>query len=136
MNPEGYWENQFFDYSEPDKMPENSIGLAGKWLATEEYIESSEENALLKLNFKATEVNLIMRPEGKFFTKAQVLFNNKPLPQEIRGLDIKFYSEVEIGKATVYNLLKSKIPTEGILKIIPKKGNFQAYAFTFFGCKE
>lgn len=121
-NREGYVYDQIFDYQPSEKIPADTIALSGKFLVRPEYVESREAGAALLLNFRATEVNLVLRPAGGTIAVAEILLDGRPL------------KELEIKEPTMYNLLKSQDLVEGVLTIKAKRGNFQAYAFTFSGC--
>ncbi len=117
----GYYDNEIYDYAAPPKIKEDGIALSGKFLARKEYAESQEAGAEVLLNFRATEVNLVLEsPNGK--SEVEIYLDNKKI------------KELSIEKSTLFNLLKSNDLTEGILSVRAKKGNFRAYAFTFSGC--
>lgn len=133
-NPEGYAFDRLGVYTKPQITRQDSIALSGKFFAMPEYVESAEEGATLFLNFRGTEVNLVMAaPEGEAI--ATITMSGKPLPAKIRGRDVNEKGEVAIMKSNLHNLIKSEGLVEGILEIKAKKGAFQAYAFTFSGCK-
>lgn len=134
-NPEGYRENEVFEYKLPENLKENEIALSGSFLATGEFVQSSKLGASLYLNFKATEVNLVLTSSD---TKAAIEVKlNDELPEpEIRGTNVDELGEVKITQPTMYNLIKSKDLVTGILKVASLKGRFQAFAFTFSGCAD
>lgn len=132
-NHGGYIRDEDADYDALKELEEDSIALQGKFLAKSEYVETREEEAALLLKFRATEVNLVLHPVGGSAV-AEVLFQGERVRREIRGKDITDESGVRIKEATLYNLIKSEKPLEGVLKIRARDGNFRAYAFTFSGC--
>ncbi len=121
FNPEGYQTDQVANYEFPGLLPPNSLALSGKFFAASEYVESAEKGATIFLHFRATEVNLVMRPVEDSAI-VEFFFND----QKVKDLNIT--------KPTLYNFLKSQGLLEGILAVRAKVGNFQAYAFTFSGC--
>jgi len=132
-NTEGYQHNKVADYKRPREIRIDSIALSGIFIATAEYVESSARGAELLINFRATEVNLVLHPVDTS-VPVEIRLNGKPLRKEIRGKDMIATNEIRILKPAMYNLLKSKKLMEGILSVRAKKGNFQAYVFTFSGC--
>lgn len=122
-NHQRYARDQKFRYTAPNELSDDSIALDGEFIARPEYVESAEAGAALILKFRATEVNLVLHPVGvRAVAEA--------------SLDSKKLKDIIIIKPTLYNLLKSEQPIEGVLSITAKKGNFRAYAFTFSGCAE
>lgn len=134
-NDGGYRESELANYQFAGRPPLNAMALSGKFFAAPEYVESAERGASLFLHFRATEVNLVLHPVGE---KAviQVIFNDQPPDNKMRGRDVNLAGEVKIAKPTLYNPLKSKSLLEGIVRLVAKEGNFQAYAFTFSGCED
>ncbi len=128
-----YFYDQIADYTAPEVLVEDSIALAGKFYAAYEYVESAEVNATIVLKFVATEVNLVMRPVTP---KAEVgiLLNKETIPENLSGSDVQNQGIVIVNGPRMYNLLKSNYMVDGVLDIVAKTGNFQAYAFTFSGC--
>lgn len=123
VNPDGYRKDEVFDYETPEALPPNLIALKGKFLAAPEYVESHASGATLLLNFRATEVNLVLKPAADRAV-ASVILNDT------------LVKDLVIEKPAMYNLLPQGDLKEGILKVQAEEGNFQAYAFTFSGCRE
>ena len=115
-NPGGYYQDRINDYVSLEVIAQDTIALQGKFLATREYVQSEEEGATLYLNFRATEVNLVMKPANDRAT-IEIMLNGKRL------------KELTIESATMYNLIKSKTPLSGILSIKAVASKFQAYVF-------
>ena len=132
-NKDGYRKDQIAHYRPPEEMPQDSIALAGKFLASKEFVESAEIGATLFLHFRATEVNLVLHAVGDQAV-IDLSLDNRPLGDRL-GKDAS-NNEVIIKKPTLYSLVKSRELVEGVLAITAKKGAFRAYAFTFSGCTE
>ncbi len=132
-NHGGYKKNESFAYQESGVMKDSSLALSGKFLAEQEYIESQEAGAELIVHFHATEVNFVIGAQGAK-ASVEIEFNGDVLTGENRGRDVSEKGELRIIKQGSYNLLKSSVLSEGILRVRAKQGNFQAFAFTFLGC--
>ena len=125
-----------FSYEEPEELPLDSLALSGEFLAKAEYVESEKAGSKIILHFHATEVNLVLAPVENGAAKIKIKLNNRNLPKEIWGQDVK-NGEVKIDSPKMYGLVKSKEGgLEGVLEISAKENNFRAYAFTFSGCVE
>lgn len=134
-NEEGYVDDQIADYARPEPMQKDTVGMEGKMLATEEYIETVDQTSALHVQFRATEVNIVLEPvEGH--SLVEVTYNGLPLERDEAGLDVSELSEVSITEPKMFSVLKNKERSEGILSIKPISGNFRAYAYTFSGCEE
>lgn len=131
--PFGYERDKEKDYRIPENFPDNSFALKGKFYIAPEYIQMRDKDAAISLKFHATEVNLVMAPEG-MPAKVDLIYNGKVPPQGILGADANKKSEVLIDKPRMYNLLKSDKELKGKLDIASVEGNIKAYAFTFSGC--
>lgn len=132
-NKEGYQKDVVAQYTSPEVLQEDSIALSGSFLATSEFVESQDPTSTLILCFHATEVNLVLAPQGTKIT-IEVFFNEQPLGQEIMGKDVEERERITVTTERLYNLLKSRQPLSGVLEIRAEEGNFRAYAFTFSGC--
>ncbi len=131
-NP-SYYNDQEAEYFLPEVLMEDSIALAGKFFASYEYVESRQEKSAMFLDFTATEVNLVMRPV-EVIAEIEIWLNDHIIAEEMSGKDICSSGIVKVNEPKMYNLLKSSFLTDGVLKVVAKKNNFQAYAFTFSGC--
>jgi thiol-disulfide isomerase/thioredoxin len=119
-NDDGYLFDRSFNYSSPMRIPKDSIALIGKFIATKEYVQSEEDDSKLLLNFKATEVNLVLEPVGDA-VELEVFY------------DGKLHKIIKVTNPTSYNLINSKRAEEGDILIKAKSGRFRAYLFTFSG---
>jgi thiol-disulfide isomerase/thioredoxin len=134
-NPEDFVENEEHEYKvTPADLPHDVIALDGKFLAAEEYLESREKGASILLEFKGTEVNLVLHPVGDEATVI-LSFDQQELTPEIQGTDVNDCGEVVVNTPRMYNLIKSRRVLHGILSIRAEAGNFRAFAFTFSGCE-
>ena len=142
-NEELYQENLEAEYHWDGELPDDAIALDGRFFVAAEYVESrlprqsaGGEGASLLLRFRATEVNLVMRPAGDEEARVSITLNDETPDPAVRGRDVDDNGDVVIRESNLYNLLKSESLIEGTLRIQAKEENFQAYAFTFSGCEE
>jgi thiol-disulfide isomerase/thioredoxin len=132
-NPIDFQDDKIYAYKRPLELKKDSIALNGKFLATAEYAESAAKGAALILNFKATEVNLVLHTPGKE-SLVEIRFNNDKVPQRWRGADLDRNSYVKITKPGMYKLIKANEIVQGELSVTAVEGNYRAFAFTFLGC--
>ena len=86
-NHGGYRKDESFAYQESGVMKDSSLALSGKFLATQEYIESQEAGAELIVHFHATEVNLVIATQNAK-ASVEIEFNGEILTRENRGRDV------------------------------------------------
>lgn len=111
---------------------------AGTWKAFPEYIEHERKTQIFSdhivINFRGTEVNLVMESLTDRAAKVRLELNGKHL------------RDIEVHEAKMYNLVSPsdfiadddvfKTPPGGTLKIFSNTEGLRAYAFTFGGCTE
>lgn len=122
-------------YDKPDFYPSDSVSLEGRFLVRPEYTEAIDRGSRLSLNFRATEVNLVMSPVS-WGAILELELNGEQLNETVMGSDVNPAGRVEIYRPDMYNLIKSNMPVQGILGITISEYSppFRAYAFTFSGC--
>lgn len=135
QNAGSYSRDTVAEYHAPPALNRDTISLDGRWLGKGQYVESKAAGSSLKLEFKATEVNLVMsQADGP--ARALITLNGKvPEPDEL-GTDCDRAGIVTPGEPRMYNLLESGHPMEGTLEVLADEGSLRAYAFTFSGCVE
>ena len=132
--PQEFHPDREYNYPEVYKIHSDSFALLGNFLVTENYVEALSSVSEIFLNFKGTEVNIVLENEENEAPTLEILLDNKILSPTIRGKDINDKSEITIKEARMYNLIRSVKPLNGILSIRSKDASFKAYAFTFSGC--
>ncbi len=133
-NGGGYVRGVRSTYERPRAMKPDTLALSGRFLAEPQYVESAEAGASLLLDFKGTEVNLVMRSASGAST-VEVQLAGKP-PGDARGADVEPTGMLTVREPRMYNLLKADRALAGLLSVTSIEGSFQAYAFTFSGCLE
>jgi thiol-disulfide isomerase/thioredoxin len=98
----------------------------GEWKIYPEFIEHVRKTETfadyLLLNFKASEVNLVMEARTERPAKLRLELNGE------------FIKELEVLEPRMYNLVQSDEFLNGRLKIFVKDAGLRAYAFTFGSC--
>jgi thiol-disulfide isomerase/thioredoxin len=131
--PQQYFPDTVRQYQVLKEVDPDSIALSGAYLASPEYVESKAMDSHLYLNFRGTEVNLVVKSVG-VSAVAELSLNGLTLSPSIRGRDLDQNGQLVITEPKMYNLIKSNSLVSGVLQISNCQGNFQAFAFTFSGC--
>jgi len=134
---EGGWYQDSMDHQQ------DTVYLQGAWKVEPEYVEHTQEATpyedYLLLNFRASEVNLVMGAREDAEALIEIQFNNEPLEQAILGHDIIVQDEktlVKVKEPRLYNLIDSLKYLQGEVKVLVNQKGWRAYAFTFSGCQE
>jgi cytochrome c biogenesis protein CcdA/thiol-disulfide isomerase/thioredoxin len=102
--------------------------LSGSWKVNEQDITSTDSNAVLKINFSAKEVYLVIQSDIE--TQAKVFINGSTIQNEPAGIDVKD-GIVTLNGSRLYRLVNlSEFKENQELKITFDKG-VKLNAFTF-----
>ena len=122
-------------YSVPEKLTKDLLYLEGNWTVQREYAHPAEaSNASLVIDYQAKEANLVIHPLEKSGFKVWITQDDKPVPKEDRGADIreengKTYLLIENPR--MYYIMNNSGFGRHTLRITSDDPNFGAYAFTF-----
>ncbi len=127
-SPESIAQDRSRSYSIPPNLPNNKFAYAGKWTLSYERAAPSQ-GSLLKLNFDAKNVFLVMRPNGGT-GKVRVLLDGKAISPDIAGEDIHD-GIVSIDSDRLYRLVKLSSSGKHTLQLEFLDNNTELFAFTF-----
>jgi cytochrome c biogenesis protein CcdA/thiol-disulfide isomerase/thioredoxin len=120
-SPEAILRNQSNDYSYPKKLSDDAWALQGKWIIEGQKIVAVEPNAAIKIHFRAGKVYAVMGSASKLPIKVKLFLDDKPAP----------INTIEVKDQTLYTLIDSKKPLNGILELITESPGLEIYTFTF-----
>lgn len=112
-------------YTIPNILPDDTVAYGGNWGIMREYA-NPQKGSILKFNFAAKEVYLVMRPKSSP-GKVKVFLDEK---QQFLGYDVK-NGIVTVNEDRLYKLIKLVNPGRHILKLEFEDNNTELYAFTF-----
>jgi hypothetical protein len=116
-------------YQSSASVPEHHWSLGGKWKVEGEKIIAKRGDALLKLNFTARKVFLVMGTSDGARQLIKLRLNSKALGDKA-GKDVHD-DTVTIAGHTLYEIVSQSSPQNGLLEIQATAPGFEAYAFTF-----
>ncbi|WED43580.1 cytochrome c biogenesis protein DipZ [Legionella cardiaca] len=116
-------------YNFPAQLPPNAWALQGAWTIAPDKIISAENNAPLRIHFKARKVFIVMGNTTAQPIQVKVLLNNK-LVNANKGADV-IDSTITVNKHSIYEVLSFTHFSEGILEVIPSTAGLEVYTFTF-----
>jgi cytochrome c biogenesis protein CcdA/thiol-disulfide isomerase/thioredoxin len=116
-------------YTFPKELTRNSWALQGKWQITAEKIISAQPNVILKINFYAPKVYIVMGNQSENPIVVKLLLNGKNVIAE-KGKDVSD-SSIIVNKHTLYEAVSLDHTTSGILQVMPSSPGLEVYTFTF-----
>ena len=132
-NAEGYRPGQVVDYVPVSTSfvreggPGGSVFLAGKWRATDEYLEAAEDGARLDLRFVARDVFFVAAAPAP--AEVRLMLDGKPVTAADLGADATD-GVVRVSRSDLYRLIALDRAAEHTLTLTAEKG-FRLYTFTF-----
>ncbi len=139
-NEGGLTPDRVVDYKVPEYLQEDVPYIEGKWVSKPEYIklaDSGEEGHLL-LKYTASQVNVVINPEGEKDFKVFIMQDGEYVKPEDGGDDVEFdevgKSYIIVNEPKMYNLVKNKEFDTRVLKLSSTSGGLAIYAFTFVSC--
>jgi thiol-disulfide isomerase/thioredoxin len=137
INPEGFDLEDVLDYAPLTELPftEGAFGLAGKFLANDQYVQTVETGSAIHVPFHATQINAVLRPVSEHAV-IEVRVNGAMISPNARGKDVREDGTLITSTPRMYNLVKLATGIKGSVSLIAREGNFQCYSFTFSGCIE
>lgn len=140
-NPEGYFRDRKFEYRYLGSYEDGKIYLEGTWLTEAQVLKhasvTNKYRDFLSLRFHGVELNSVMNSSPGKGEEVVVTLDDKKIPEEFRGKDIKVKDEstvVVVSEPRMYNLIKANKYGSYVIKLSSKTDSFQIYAFTFGGC--
>ena len=117
------------DYKYSGPLAADRIGLRGRWIIREEYIESVGPDSASELNFQANRVYLVIG--GKSDEPIKVLLDDKPIPKDNMTADMDIEGRIKIKEDRKYDIvdMKGDIGRHKVTLIVPQ--GIRLYAFTF-----
>lgn len=133
-NPEGYGRaGRVVDYK-PVKSEtiaasgtDGIVFLAGRWSASDEYLEAAEDGAKLALPFYASDVFMVADAAAE--ARVSLLIDGTPVPIGALGADAPG-GVVRVSRSDLYRLLHLSAADVHVLTLTADKG-FRLYTFTF-----
>lgn len=101
--------------------------------------DTDDAQDLIALRYRATEVNVVMKPEDVYWMRVFVKQDGNWLPREIAGDDITYddqgRSYVEAKSARMYNLIRHQPYGTHDIRLIVRSRGLSVYSFSFGTCE-
>lgn len=119
-------------YQAAAAIPLNSWTLQGPWRIESEKDVAVDDNATLRLHFKAKKVFLVMGTTDGKPAKINLKLDGALINRKNAGKNVK-NSTVTVNRHTLYELLNFPVQKSGLLEITAPQAGLEVYAFTFGG---
>jgi thiol-disulfide isomerase/thioredoxin len=141
-NPGSFEEGDLREFQFGNSIPEAGLPeLSGWWGVGRECVEAAASNgaeSALRLQFSASEVNLVLMPPPHGTAELRVSLNGRGIAVETRGKDL---TEDETGgtvlrvsQPRMYELIRSNVFFSGVLEVRSCDTGLQLFAVTFGTC--
>jgi hypothetical protein len=141
-NPDFVSTNKLTYYTLPGELEMDRVYAAGAWENQSEYLRHLEDTGeiqnFLALQYRAVEVNVVMKPEDVYWLQVFVKQDGEWLRKEIAGADVLFddagRSYVKVDAARMYNLIANQPYGAHDLRLYPLSRGLSVYSFSFGTC--
>ena len=138
-NPESATTNASVAFHRPAELEEGVIYAQGEWTVHDDYmrhaVDKDELTDSLALAYRATELNVVMKPEGQYWMQVFVNQNGQPIPPTAAGTDIQYdatgRSYVKVDAARLYNLTRREPYQRNEVQLSVRGKGLSVYGFSF-----
>jgi thiol-disulfide isomerase/thioredoxin len=130
-------------YPVPDRLAEAEVYAIGEWAIESEYLRHTRDVETLSdslvCKYRATEVNVVMKPEKIYWMQVFVQQDGQWLPKEIAGADVVYDEEgrsyVKVNAPRMYNLIANQAYGVYALRLLVWGKGLSVYSFSFGTCE-
>ncbi|MCG3146609.1 MAG: Protein DipZ [Verrucomicrobiae bacterium] len=141
-NPEGIPTNSIVRLRLPADRAEGKVYAHGAWIMTAEYLRHAVDQEHLEdclvLKYRATELNIVMKPEGIYWMEVFVDQDGQPIPKSVAGSDIYYDSTgrsiVRVDSPRMYNIIAKQPYGVYEARISVRGQGLSVYSFSFGTC--
>jgi len=138
-NTENATTNGIVAFHRPAELEEGVIYAQGDWTVHDDYmrhaVDKDELTDSLALAYRATELNVVMKPEGSYWMQVFVNQNGQPIPKALAGPDIQFddagRSYVKVDTARLYTLIGRQPYQRDEIQLSVRGKGLSVYGFSF-----
>ena len=138
-NPESSSTNAIIAFHLPPERLPGVIYAQGDWSVNDEYmrhaVDQDDLTDFLELEYQATELNVVMKPESVYWMKVFVTIDGQPVPKDFAGADITYdetgRSFVATDTARLYNLTRRQPYRNYEARLSARGKGLSVYEFSF-----
>lgn len=118
---------------------EGKLYFEGTWCGTQEYSESAAFDAVLRVPYRAAELNVVLASADGSPLRVHLLHDNTPIAMDEAGEDVVMDSEmgtyIMVSAPRMYTLVLNPDVARHEITLEPTRPGLRVYAFTFVpGC--
>ncbi len=129
---------QAWTFKDLDEHADGKIYLNGDWQINEESVQAlpggSDDN-YVAIEYQAASVNSVIRPQGKEPFLVRVSLDGAPVPEALRGDDVRRHDDGEtylrVDAPRLYNVIRDSAVASHDLRLHSQSPDFHLYTFTF-----
>lgn len=134
--------NAVIDFHLPETRLEGKVYANGNWSVHDEYMrhvaDKEDLSDCLTVKYRATELNVVMKPEGVYWMKVFVNQDGKPVARQIAGSDIRYddagRSFVRVDIPRMYNVIANQPYGTSEAGFSVQGRGLSVYSFSFGTC--
>jgi len=134
-NVEGYSPESVVNYDDPGLYLTGRFYVDGPWMNAKECISLEGKEGHIVLDYEASEVNAVLKPEGSSKLEATLTQDEKPLPAASCGADVSVRKDgrsvLSVREPRMYNLVRNREHGRHVLRISVSSRGLSLYDFTF-----
>ena len=138
-NSEGAATNGIVTFQLPAELEEGVIYAKGDWTVHDDYMRHATDQEelvdCLTLAYRATEFNVVMKPEGIYWMQVFIKQDGRPIPKTAAGADILYddggRSYVKVDTARLYNLTVHQPYQRYQVELSARGKGLSVYGFSF-----
>ena len=138
-NPEASSTTAIITFHLPEERDYGVVYAQGDWSIHDEYmrhaVDKDDLADCLMLKYQATDLNVVMKPEGVYWMQVFVEQDGRPIPKDYAGTDISYdengHSFVKIEEARLYNLTHRQPYQNYEVRLSTRGKGLSVYGFSF-----
>ncbi len=127
----------------PAKLSPDTIYAAGEWANQSEYLrhtrDTEEYEDCLALVYRATEVNVVMKPDAEYWLKVLVTQDGVPVRREVAGADVFFEDDgasyIKVDAPRMYHVIANQPYGSHELRLYVRSQGLSVYSLSFGTCE-
>jgi thiol-disulfide isomerase/thioredoxin len=141
-NPELIATNAPIRFTLPAERVEGQVYAHGVWSVADEYMRHAADQEhlddCLLVKYRATELNVVMKPESIYWMEVFVELDGAPIPKAWAGSDVQYTAEgrsfVRVDEPRMYQLISRQPYRAAEARLCVRGQGLSVYSFSFGTC--
>ena len=137
-NPQPEALDRLWTFDDLEDHEDGKIYLNGVWQVNEESVQAlpgASDDTYVAIDYEAASVNSVIRPQGDEAFLARISLDGEPVPEALRGDDVRRGDDgdtyVEVDTPRLYSIIRDSEVARHELRLHSESPDFHLYTFTF-----